>query len=89
MLGIPRADAEISLPALTIPRMERRVLGSIYGSARPDRDFPLILDEYRRGRLPIDKLITHRLPLEDVGLAVDAVRSGEATRVVLQLADGA
>ncbi|MDX6534816.1 MAG: S-(hydroxymethyl)glutathione dehydrogenase / alcohol dehydrogenase [Gaiellales bacterium] len=89
LLGIPRADAEISLPALTIPRMERRVLGSIYGSSRPDRDFPLILDEYRRGRLPIDKLITHRLPLDDVGLAVDAVRSGEATRVVLQLGDGA
>jgi Zn-dependent alcohol dehydrogenase len=89
LLGIPRADAEISLPALTVPRMERRVLGSIYGSSRPDRDFPLILDEYRRGRLPIDKLITHRLPLDDVGLAVDAVRSGEATRVVLQLGDGA
>jgi Zn-dependent alcohol dehydrogenase len=89
LLGIPRADAEISLPALTIPRMERRVLGSIYGSSRPDRDFPVILDEYRRGRLPIDRLITHRLPLDEVGLAVDAVRSGEATRVVLQLGDGA
>ncbi len=84
LAGIPRADAELVLPALSIPRMERRVLGSIYGSARPDRDFPLILDLYRRGRLPLDRLITHRLPLSEVGAAVDAVRSGEATRVVLE-----
>ena len=61
LCGIPRADATITLPALSIPRMERRVLGSIYGSARPDRDFPLILDMYRRGHLPIDRLISHRL----------------------------
>jgi Zn-dependent alcohol dehydrogenase len=86
LLGIPRADAEIELPALSIPRMERRVLGSIYGSARPDRDFPLILEAYRRGRLPLDRLISHRLPLESVGEAVDHVRTGEATRVVLDLA---
>ena len=66
--------------------MERRVLGSIYGSARPDRDFPLILDLYRRGRLPLDRLISHRLPLAEVEAAVDAVRSGDATRVVLELA---
>ena len=32
LIGIPRADAVLELPALTIPRMERRVLGSIYGS---------------------------------------------------------
>jgi Zn-dependent alcohol dehydrogenase len=65
--------------------MERRILGSIYGSARPDRDFPLILDAYRRGRLPLDRLISHRLPLEMAGDAMDAVRSGEAARVVLEL----
>jgi Zn-dependent alcohol dehydrogenase len=85
MLGIPRADAQVVLPALPIPRMERRILGSIYGSARPDRDFPLILDAYRRGRLPLDRLISHRMPLEMTGDAMDAVRSGEAARVVLEL----
>jgi Zn-dependent alcohol dehydrogenase len=85
MAGIPRADAEFSVPALSIPRMERRVLGSIYGSARPDRDFPLILDAYRRGRLPLERLISHRLTLDEVGTGVDAVRSGDATRVVIEL----
>ncbi|HEX2379003.1 MAG TPA: zinc-binding dehydrogenase, partial [Gaiellales bacterium] len=86
MMGIPRGDAEISLPAITIPRMERRVLGSIYGSSRPDRDFPEILDLYLRGRLPLERLISHRMPLDDAEAAVAALRSGEATRAVLQLA---
>jgi S-(hydroxymethyl)glutathione dehydrogenase / alcohol dehydrogenase len=83
--GIPRADAELTVPARSIPRMERRVLGSIYGSARPDRDFPLILEAYRRGTLPLDRLISHRLSLDEVETGIDAVRSGEATRVVLDL----
>jgi S-(hydroxymethyl)glutathione dehydrogenase / alcohol dehydrogenase len=85
LCGIPRADATITLPALSIPRMERRVLGSIYGSARPDRDFPLILDLHRRGRLPLDRLISHRLPLDEADAAMDLVRTGDATRVILEL----
>ena len=68
--------------------MERRVLGSIYGSARPDRDFPLILEAYRRGTLPLDRLISHRLTLDQIETGFDAVRAGEATRVVLDLTGG-
>lgn len=83
LIGIPRADTVVPLPALTIPRMERRVLGSIYGSARPERDFPKILDVYLAGRLPLDRLVSHRLPLEDVDDAFALMNSGEALRVVL------
>ena len=83
LIGIPRAETVVPLPALTIPRMERRVLGSIYGSARPERDFPKILDVYLAGRLPLDRLVSHRLPLEDVEGAFALMNSGEALRVVL------
>jgi alcohol dehydrogenase len=86
LIGIPREDAVLSLPALSIPRLERRVLGSIYGSSRPGRDFALTLDLYRRGRLPLDKLVSHRLPLEEVGRALELLRSGSALRAVLDLA---
>jgi alcohol dehydrogenase len=86
LIGIPREDAVLSLPALSIPRMERRVLGSLYGSSRPERDFVTILDLYRRGLLPLDKLISHRLGLDELDRAFDLLRSGEALRVVLDLA---
>jgi Zn-dependent alcohol dehydrogenase len=90
LIGIPREDAVLPLPALTIPRLERRVLGSLYGSSRPDRDFLTILELYRRGVLPLDRLVSHRLPLDEVENAFDVLRSGDALRVVLELSpDGA
>ncbi|HJU47751.1 MAG TPA: zinc-binding dehydrogenase, partial [Gaiellaceae bacterium] len=86
LIGIPREDAVLPLPALSIPRMERRVLGSIYGSSRPERDFATTLAMYRSGRLPLDRLVSHVLPLDEVGRAFELMRTGEALRVVLDLA---
>jgi Zn-dependent alcohol dehydrogenase len=83
LIGIPGEDAVLSVPALTIPRMERRILGSLYGSSRPERDFVSILDLYRRGRLPLDRLVSHRFPFDRVDEAFDVLRSGSARRVVL------
>jgi alcohol dehydrogenase len=88
LIGIPRADAVLSLPAGQIPRTERRVLGSMYGSARPERDFPALLDLYRRGRLPLDRLISDRLPLDAIEQGFGALREASGLRVVLDL-DGA
>jgi Zn-dependent alcohol dehydrogenase len=85
LIGIPREDAVISLPALSIPRLERRILGSIYGSSYPERDFPVTLELYRRGRLPLDRLVSHRLPLERVAEAFELMKTGDALRVVLDL----
>jgi alcohol dehydrogenase len=85
LIGIPHADAMLTVPALTIPRMERRILGSIYGSARPERDFLTILDLYRRGRLPLDRLVSHRLPLDRIEDAFALLRAGEARRAVIEL----
>jgi alcohol dehydrogenase len=88
LIGIPRADAVLSLPAGQIPRTERRVLGSAYGSARPERDFPALLDLYRRGRLPLDRLISTRLPLEAIEQGFGALRAANGLRVVLELDGG-
>jgi Zn-dependent alcohol dehydrogenase len=89
LIGIPRGDAVLTLPAVTIPRGERRVLGSIYGSSKPERDFPATLSLYRSGRLPLDRLVSHRLPLDEVEHGFELMRSGEALRVVLELSAGA
>ena len=83
LIGIGRADAVLQLPAIQIPRAERRILGSAYGSVRPERDFPVILQLYASGRLPLDRLISHRLPLQSAQQALDLVRDGSAVRAVL------
>ena len=86
LIGISRQDAVLPLPAIEIPRAERRVMGSAYGSVRPERDFPRILELYAEGRLQLDRLITHRMPLARTAEALDLVRRGTAVRAVLQLA---
>ena len=85
LVGIPRDDAVLSLPARSLPRSERRVVGSIYGSSKPERDFPQVLGLYTRGRLPLDRLVSHRLPLEEIEHAFDLMNRGDALRVVLDL----
>ena len=89
LIGIPSADAVLPLPAQQIPRLERRVLGSVYGSARPERDFPALLALYERGRLPLDRLVARRLPLDAAEEAFDILRGGAALRVVLEMNGGA
>jgi len=86
LVGIPREGTVVEIPAGTIQRGERRVLGSIYGSSEPDRDFLSALELYREGRLPLDRLISHRLGLDDVVQAFELMKSGTALRVVLDLA---
>jgi S-(hydroxymethyl)glutathione dehydrogenase/alcohol dehydrogenase len=86
LIGISRSDAVLALPAIEIPRSERRLMGSAYGSVRPERDFPRILQLYAEGRLPLDRLISDRMPLAETAAALELVRTGTAVRAVLQLA---
>ncbi len=88
LIGISRPDAVIPLPALSIPRMERRIMGSAYGSVRPERDFAAILRLHADGRLPLDRLISHRMTLEQAPQGMDLVRNGQAVRAVLHLDGG-
>jgi Zn-dependent alcohol dehydrogenase len=83
LIGIPSPTDELQIPAISIPRMERRILGSMYGSARPDRDFPLILELYMRGRLALDELITDRLTLEQIPAGFELMRRGKSIRTVV------
>ena len=62
--------------------------GYLLGHARwfqsvPGRDFPRIAELYLAGKLPVDELISHRIGLEDVNEAFDAMRRGERARSVI------
>ena len=62
---------------------EKMVIGSMYGSARPQIEFPRLLELYKAGKLKLDELVTRRFPLADVNDAFDVLSRGEVARSVL------
>ena len=61
----------------------KRLLGSNYGSSVPAVMFPKLASLHVEGRLPIDRLITETIGLENVNEALDALRRGEGARRVV------
>jgi S-(hydroxymethyl)glutathione dehydrogenase/alcohol dehydrogenase len=58
--------------------------GTAFGGARGRTDVPKIVDWYMEGRINIDDLITHILPLEDINKSFDLMHAGESIRAVVR-----
>ncbi len=82
IIGVAGAGAEISTRPfqLVTGRVWR---GTAFGGARGRTDVPKIVDWYMEGRLDIDSLITHELPLERINDAFDLMHAGESIRSVV------
>jgi len=57
--------------------------GSAFGGAKGRTDVPKIVDWYMDGKIAIDDLITHVMPLEDINKAFDLMHHGESIRTVV------
>lgn len=84
-VGVPAPDARPSFPGPSLVREEKIVTGSVYGSSRPAIDMPKILDLYRAGALPLDKMISATYRLDDINEAFDDMAAGKLNRGVLVL----
>jgi NDMA-dependent alcohol dehydrogenase len=82
-VGIPPEGATADLPAPALPREEKVVTGSFYGSCRPQEDMPLVLDLYAEGRLDLDSLVTRRFRLDEINEAFAAMNAGKVARGVV------
>ena len=83
IIGISSADAQLVLPAQQIPRDEKKLLGSYYGSARQRVDMPRLLDLYKTGHIKLDELVTQTYPIDEVQQAFDDMEAGKNARGVL------
>ena len=82
IIGVAGAGVEISTRPFQL--VTGRVWqGSAFGGARGRTDVPRIVDWYMDGRISIDPLITHTLPLERINEAFDLMASGESIRTVV------
>jgi S-(hydroxymethyl)glutathione dehydrogenase/alcohol dehydrogenase len=84
LVGVPRHDQDITIHSLPL-HFGKVLKGCEGGHTDPTTDIPRYLNLYRRGKLKLDGLVTHRFPFEKINEALDAVRSGEAGRCVLHM----
>jgi S-(hydroxymethyl)glutathione dehydrogenase/alcohol dehydrogenase len=81
VVGMPSTGDTFSLDVRgTLVGMERRLVGSSYGSAQTRIDFPRMVDLYMTGKLKIDELVTRRFKMEEANEAYDALARGELAR---------
>ena len=82
IIGVAEAGAEISTRPFQLVT-GRKWEGSAFGGARGRTDVPKIVDWYMEGKINIDDLITHTMPLEDINLGFDLMKRGESIRGVV------
>ncbi|MDL1901423.1 Zn-dependent alcohol dehydrogenase [Anaerolineae bacterium CFX9] len=83
LVGLSPMGSATNLPGAVITRTEKVVKGSYYGSVNPPRDFPLMLDLFVAGKLPLNRLITQRYSLEQINEAYAAMLTGKVARGVI------
>lgn len=81
--GLPPPQAVLQVPAVNLVAEERTLKGSYIGTSVPLRDLPRYLGLFRRGRLPVDRLLTDRLPLDQINEGFDRLREGQAVRQIV------
>ena len=81
IIGVAPAGAEIATRPfqLVTGRVWR---GTAFGGAKGRRDVPKIVDWYMEGKINIDDLITHSMPIQDINRAFDLMHAGESIRSV-------
>ena len=82
IIGVAEAGAEISTRPFQLVT-GRKWEGSAFGGARGRTDVPKIVDWYMEGKINIDDLITHTLPLERINDGFALMKSGESIRSVV------
>jgi S-(hydroxymethyl)glutathione dehydrogenase/alcohol dehydrogenase len=83
IIGVAEAGKEISTRPFQL--VTGRVWkGSAFGGARGRTDVPKIVDWYMDGKINIDDLITHKMPLEEINTAFDLMHEGKSIRSVIE-----
>jgi alcohol dehydrogenase len=83
--GLSHPDQRMSLPHLSLVAEERTLKGSYLGSCVPSRDIPRYIEWYRAGQLPVNRLLSERIRLEDINGAFDRLAAGASIRQVVEI----
>lgn len=82
--GLPSPEQTAEISPLTITGEARTIIGSYLGTSVPARDIPRYEQMWREGRLPVEKLVSATMRLEDINEAMDQLADGRAVRQIIE-----
>ncbi|MFD1542224.1 MULTISPECIES: S-(hydroxymethyl)mycothiol dehydrogenase [Nonomuraea] len=85
LVGVPTPEMQLELPLLDVFGRGGSLKSSWYGDCLPSRDFPMLIDLFRQGRLPLDKFVSETIGLDGVEEAFAKMHRGEVLRSVVVL----
>jgi S-(hydroxymethyl)glutathione dehydrogenase/alcohol dehydrogenase len=83
VVGAAMPGDDVSLSAYDLFMNAKTLVGCQYGSVVPARDFPMLLDLWRIGRMPLDQLVSRRVALDEVNEAFADLSAGRGVRTVI------
>jgi S-(hydroxymethyl)mycothiol dehydrogenase len=83
LVGVPHPDTRIELGLLNVFGRGGALKSSGYGDCLPSRDFPMLIDLYLQGRLPLDKFVSETIGIGDIEAAFDKMHRGDVLRSVV------
>ena len=85
LVGVPTPDMKLELPLLDVFGRGGSLTSSWYGDCLPSRDFPMLVDLYKQGKLDLDAFVTERITIHQVEEAFDKMHQGAVLRSVVEL----
>ncbi|MFE9250534.1 S-(hydroxymethyl)mycothiol dehydrogenase [Streptomyces sp. NPDC007088] len=83
LVGVPTPEMKIELPLIDVFGRGGSLKSSWYGDCLPSRDFPMLIDLYRQGRLDLDAFVTETIALDQVETAFARMHEGDVLRSVV------
>lgn len=78
--GLPPPTTTLSIPAVSLVADEKTIKGSYLGSTVPSRDIPRYIRLFQRGLLPVDRLLSAEMSLDEINEGFDRLREGQLLR---------
>ncbi len=81
--SLPHPSHQMQVPATNLVAEERTLKGSYVGSCVPARDIPRFISLYQQGLLPVDRLMSDRIGLDDINEGFDKLADGATVRQIM------
>src|SRR5258707_587486 len=83
IVGMAAMNVRAPITPYMMALQEKCIKGTMYGSVRPNLDFPWLVDQYLAGNLKVDELVSRTYALEEINEGFSALRRGEVARGVV------